>query len=104
MLASAKNEKSPSVAKAFSAGSVPLLLYASVSLRVSILLASTSGWLNALMPMIEPATAVANSQRKNSCAICIFDASEMVTTGWPASSSVLIAASCAASGLSVRRR
>ena len=29
--------------------------------------ACTSGWSNGLMPRIEPATAVANSQRKNSC-------------------------------------
>ena len=27
----------------------------------------TSGWSNGLIPRIEPATAVANSQRKNSC-------------------------------------
>src|SRR5258707_7718140 len=32
--------------------------YSLVNLRVAILLASTSGWLKALMPMIEPATAV----------------------------------------------
>jgi len=40
--------------------------YSLVSLRVSILLASTSGWLKVLMPMTEPAVAVAISQRKNS--------------------------------------
>ena len=38
----------------------------SVSLRVSILLASTSGWSNGLMPITAPATAVAISHRKNS--------------------------------------
>ena len=43
-----------------SAGNVPVFSYSTVSLRVSILLASTSGWLKALMPITEPATAVAN--------------------------------------------
>ena len=40
----------------------------SVSFFVSSLLASTSGWSNGLMPRSEPATAVAISQRNNSCA------------------------------------
>src|SRR5436309_6987658 len=47
-------------------GSVPVVSYSVVSLRVAVLLASTSGWLNVLIPSTEPATAVANSQRKNS--------------------------------------
>ena len=38
-------------------GSDPDFSYASVSFRVSILLASTSGWLNALIPITDPATA-----------------------------------------------
>ena len=49
-----------------SAGSSPVFSKAPVSSRVLILAASTSGWLNGLMPMIAPATAVANSKRKNS--------------------------------------
>src|SRR6266481_5364005 len=37
-----------------------------VGFQDATLLASTSGWLKAFIPMIEPATAVAISQRKNS--------------------------------------
>ena len=58
----------PSSRIGFSAGSDPFFSYSEVRFRVAILLASTSGWLNALIPMIDPATAVAISQRKNSCA------------------------------------
>ena len=46
----------------------PFFSYALRQRLVAILLASTSGWLNGLMPRIEPATAVAISQRKNSSA------------------------------------
>ena len=56
------------------------------------------------MPMMAPATAVANSQRKNSWTICSGDDSEIVTTGWPACFSAATAASWAASGASVSRR
>jgi len=64
--ASAKSLASFEVKNGDSAGRLPVDSYWLVSFFVSILLASTSGWLNALMPMIEPATAVAISQRKNS--------------------------------------
>src|SRR5437868_5812471 len=56
----------PSSKMGFSAGREPARSYSVVRLRVAILLASTSGWLNALIPMMDPATAVAISQRKNS--------------------------------------
>ena len=38
---------------------------------MAILLASTSGWLNGLMPITAPATATAISKRKNSWPKCI---------------------------------
>src|SRR6266581_251631 len=51
---------------------------------VFCLLSATLGWSNALMPMIAPATAVANSQRKNSCPRSYRSSSASRTTGWPA--------------------
>ena len=48
--------------------------------------ASTSGWSNGSMPMIETATAVAISQRKNSCPIRgVARRRRSALPGWPAS-------------------
>ena len=88
----------------FSAGSAPVFSNAPVSSRVLILAASTSGWLNGLMPSIAPATAVAISNRKNSWPIWSIDCMTIRTTGWPAFSSAASFWSCAASSSpSVRR-
>ena len=46
-------------------GSLPFFSYSVVSARVSIFADSTSGWLKGLMPITEPATAVAISHVKN---------------------------------------
>jgi hypothetical protein len=53
---------------ALHAAGCPFLVGVGEGIAFSCLLASTSGWSNGSMPMIAPATAVAISQRKNSCA------------------------------------
>src|SRR5579875_354493 len=50
------------------------------------------------MPRMEPATAVAISQRKNSRPRSYLSSKEILTTGCPAFSSRSIAASCSGSG------
>ena len=50
---------------AYARASLPVFSYSEVSARVSILADSTSGWLKGLIPITEPATAVAISQVKN---------------------------------------
>src|SRR6266849_5269536 len=88
----------------FIGGRLPVVSYWLVNFLVSILLASTSGWLKALMPMMEPATAVAISQRKNSWPRVYVFGSVMRTTGCPAFSSAATAESCALLGFDARRR
>ena len=87
-----------------SAGMEPVSSYSAVNLRVTILLASTSGWLKGLIPMMEPATAVAISQRKNSWPRSMMSAMGMRTTGWPARSSFVTASSCDGSSAGSRLR
>ena len=79
-------------------------LKALVSFLVTILLASTSGWSNGSMPMIDPATAVASSHRKNAWPSWRVLANSTLTTGWPAFARASTAASCAGSGASFSRR
>ena len=61
--------------------------------------ASTSGWSNGLTPITAPATAVANSHRKNCAPRSRRSGTSMRTTACPARSSASTAASCAGSGV-----
>ena len=54
------------------------------------------------MPMMEPATAVAISQRKNSWPMSMISGTLMRTRGWPAVLSASMAFSCCASGAILR--
>ena len=87
-----------------SEGSRPVFSYSEVNVFVAILLASTSGWLNGLMPITAPAMAVPISQRTNSSARSCVVSTWMRMMGLPAFSSARTAASWAASGASSRRR
>ena len=101
---SSVNSLTPSPVKiGVSAGNAPFASYSVVSFRVAILLASTSGWSNGCRPRREPATAVANSQRKNS-APRSYGSSAMRTTGCPARSSASTELSCSWSGADRDRR
>ena len=76
----------PSVTAAASSGNDPVCSYCSKTAFVLSFDSLTLGSSNASMPRCAPATAVANSQRKNSAARSYLSTRSNLITGWPAAS------------------